>query len=120
MRASQFNSRAKHEEGIKVLLPLPDGTITEEFVVLMGRDSRVFRKAQADYRNRMVLAKVDEMEFDEYAEGLKLTAFAIKSWSLEEALTQESAYALLDNAPYLLDLLDSKLYSDKSFFAVKE
>lgn len=120
MRASQFNSRAKHEEGIKVLLPLPDGTITEEFVVLMGRDSRLFRKAQADYRNRMAMAKVDEKEFDEYAEGLKLTASAIKSWSLEEPLTPESAYTLLDNAPYLLDLFDGKLYSDKSFFVEKE
>lgn len=120
MKASQFNSREKHEEGIKVFLPLPNGTITEEFVVLMGRDSRLFRKAQADYRNRMAMAKVDEKDFDEYAEGLKLTASAIKSWSLEEALTSESAYAFLDNAPYLLDLLDSKLYSDKSFFVEKE
>ena len=120
MRASQFNSRIKHEEGLKVFLPLPDGTVSEEFVILTGRDSRSFRKAQTDFRNRMVEAKADDKEFDTYAEGLKLTASAIKSWSLEDALTLESAVALLDGAPYILDLLDSKLYDSKSFFVGPE
>ena len=120
MRASQFNSREKSEEGLKVFLPLPDGTITEEFVVISGRDSRAYRKAQSNYRNQMVVAKVDEKDFDEYAEGLKLTASAIKAWSLEEILTPEAAFAFLDNAPYLVDLIDGKLYDSKSFFVGKE
>jgi len=120
MRASQFNSRDKHEEGIKVLLPLPDGTETEEFVVLCGRDSRVFRKEQSDHRTRMIQAKVDEKEFDEVAEGVKLTASAIKSWSLEDPLTPEAAIKFLEDAPYIMELLDQKLYNAKSFFAGKE
>lgn len=120
MRASQFNTRSKHDEGIKVLLPLPDGTVSEDFVILTGRDSRNFRKAQTDYRTRMIAAKVDEKEFDEYAEGLKLTASAIKSWSLEDELTIDNAVAFLDGAPYILDILDAKLFDAKSFFVGPE
>ena len=120
MRASQFNSREKHEEGLKVFLPLPDGTLTEEFVIISGRDSRAFRKAQSQYRNQMISSKVDEKPFDEYVEGLKLTASSFKSWSLEEELTPEAAFSLLDNAPYLVDLFDNKIYDAKSFFDGKE
>ena len=120
MRASQFFSRQKHEEGIQVPLPLPDGSESGEFVVLMGRDSRIFRKAQSDYRNRMMIAKVDQKEFDEYTEGIKLTASAIKSWTLEDELSQEAAVEMLTNAPYILDALDSALYDNKRFFVGKE
>lgn len=120
MKASQFHSRVKHEEGITVPLLLPDGTVTEESVVLMGRDSRVFRKAQADYRDRMMSARSEEKPFDSHVEGVKLTASAIKSWTLEEALTVESAVDLLNNAPYLLDKLDEVLYDAKRFFVGKE
>lgn len=120
MRASQFHSRKKHEEGIKVLLPLPDGSETEEFVVLQGRDSASYRKAQAEYRDRMFKARVEEKEFDSLAEGRKLTALAIKSWSLEEPLTQEAAIELLTEAPYLLDKFDEVMQDTKRFFVGKE
>jgi len=120
MRASQFNSREVHETGVKVFLPLPDGTPTEEFVILCGRDSRSFRKAQTDYRERMVAAAADGKDFDTFIEGARLTASAVKSWSLEDPCTPQSVATLLENAPYLVDLLDTKMYDSKSFFVGKE
>lgn len=122
MRASQFFSRQKHEEGIKVLLPLPNGTDTTEFVILQGRDSAAFRKAQAAYRDRKFAAAVGEKKesFDSELEGIKLTASAIKSWSLEEPFTQEAAVELLSNAPYLLDKLDEAMVDNSRFFPVEE
>ena len=120
MRASQFHTKAKHDEGTKVLLDLPDGTPTEEFVVLRGRDSEAFRKAQAAYRDRMVAAKSEEKPFDSHKEGILLTVSAIKSWSLEEPLTEAAACELLTNAPYLLDKMDAALYDNKRFFDGKE
>lgn len=120
MRASQFFSRQKHEEGIKVFLPLPDGSETTEFVILQGRDAASFRKAQAEYRDRMFKARVEEKEFDSLVEGRKLTASAIKGWSFEEPLTQEAAVELLTEAPYLLDKFDEVMQDTKRFFAAKE
>lgn len=120
MRASQFYTREKHEEGVKVFLTLPDGTETTEFVVIQGSHSKAFRKAQSAYRTKMVEASAEGKEFDSLVEGAKLTASTIKSWSLEDELTEDSALKLLEEAPYLVDLLDSKIFGAKSFFGGTE
>lgn len=117
MRAADFHSKSKHEEGTKVLLKKPDGTLTEEFVVLLGRDSEAFRRAQAKYRDNSVQAQADDKTFDSYVEGVKLTASAIKSWSLEDDCNEKNATELLLNAPYILDQLDAALYDSKRFFS---
>lgn len=117
MRASDFYSKSKHEEGTKVLLKQPDGTPTEEFVVLVGRDSEAFRRAQAKYRDLSVQAQADDKPFDAYVEGVRLTASAIKAWSLEDELNEKSAMDFLLNAPYITDQLDAALYDSKRFFS---
>ena len=116
MRASEFHTKEKHEEGTKVFLPAPDGTLTEEFVVVRGKDSSAFRRAQADFRERQVMASVEKTPFDGFVEQAKLTASAIKEWSLEDPLTEASALDFLLNAPYLIDKIDAALFDNKRFF----
>ena len=88
-----------------------------EFVVLVGRDSEAFRRAQAKYRDLSVQAQADEKPFDAYVEGVRLTAYAIKAWSLEDELNEKSAMDFLLNAPYVADQLDAALYDSKRFFS---
>ena len=116
MRASEFHTKEKHEEGTKVFLVAPDGTKTEEFVVVRGKDSAAFRRAQAEYRDKQVAAAVDKTPFDTLLEGYKLTASTIKAWSLEDPLTEASALELLSNAPYLVDAIDAAIFDTKRFF----
>lgn len=120
MRASDFHTKAKHDQGTKVVLDAPDGTKTEEFVLLLGRDSEAFRKAQARYRDRMISAKSEGVEFDSHKEGIRLTASAVKGWSLDEVCTEDAVCDLLTNAPYILDSLDAELYDNKRFFTGQE
>lgn len=116
MRATDFYSKSAHEEGTKVFLKSKTGVVTEEYVVLLGRDSEAFRRAQAKYRDNSVQAQADEKTFDGYVEGVRLTASAIKAWSLEDELNEKSAMDFLLNAPYIADQLDAALYDNKRFF----
>lgn len=120
MRATDFHTKEKHNKGTKVLLDAPDGTKTEEFLVLLGRDSEAFRKGQAKYRDRMISAKSEGVEFDSHKEGIELTASAVVGWSFEEPCTKEAVCDLLTNAPYILDKLDAELYDNKRFFTGQE
>ncbi|MBL0320194.1 MAG: hypothetical protein IPP74_13040 [Alphaproteobacteria bacterium] len=100
MRVYKFFSRQKHEEGIKVFLPFQTAPTRQNLSFLRVATPQLsarLRLLTATASLRRLLVK--RRNLDSELEGIKLTASAIKSWSLEEPFTQEAAVELLSNAP---------------------
>lgn len=120
---SDFYTRDKANEGIKLPLSKPDGTKTDHYVHILGRDSDAFREADAEAkRNALKIAQIDdETELKKSAEEAKLSLIAklVIGWSFEEELTFENIKTFLKEAPQIADKIDQVAGMRALFFKEK-
>lgn len=121
MNANRFYSKEAANAGKRVALTEPNGTKTDEWVLVAGRDSDAYRKSEADYRKKITeaVAKGEEMPEDGDA-LLNRTVACVLGWSLDEECTPGNVRELLVNAPYIRDEIDTVIFSRERFFAAEE
>ncbi|WGK60507.1 hypothetical protein QAO71_10420 [Halopseudomonas sp. SMJS2] len=120
MNPSDFFTRSKANEGEKLPLSLPDGTPTDEWLLIRGVDSDEFQAA-LDAHRRTILANAAIEDEAERAEknrqaGLKLHAALIMGWSFEAELTPEALEEFLREAPHLAVEVDHFASNRQRFF----
>ena len=115
---SDFHSRKKANEGKKVYLQTPDGTVTEHYLVIVNCDSDALAKAHAEARTAAVEHKMSGATDSEFTQKqrMKLIASAVIGWSFEDELTKESVTAFLTECPHIADEVDNLIYDRKAFF----
>lgn len=120
MKPSDFFTRTKANEGEKLPLSLPDGTPTDEWLLIRGVDSDEFRDALDEHR-RAILANAAIKDEAERAEqnrlaGLKLHCALVMGWSFDTEFTQEALQEFLIEAPHLAIEVDNFASNRKRFF----
>lgn len=120
MKPSDFFTRSKANEGEKLPLSLPDGTLTDEWLLIRGVDSDEFRDALDEHR-RAILANAAIKDETERAEqnrlaGLKLHCALVVDWSFDAEFTQEAIEEFLQEAPHLAVEVDNFASNRKRFF----
>lgn len=103
------------------MLPLPDGTPTQEKLRIRGVDSEIFRKAEIESRRRVLeLAakhgKDGISPEEQLEERITLIASLVAGWSFEHECTTENVKAFLREAPQITDLIDSLAAKRSRFF----
>jgi hypothetical protein len=120
MKPSDFFTRAKANEGERMPLSLPDGTPTDEWLLIRGVDSDSFQRAMDDFRREMLaLASLkDEAERAEKTEAarLKLNSALVIGWSLEAEFTEAALLEFLREAPYVAAEVDRFASDRRRFF----
>lgn len=120
MKPSDFFTRSKANEGERMPLSLPDGTPTDEWLLIRGIDSDEFRAALDEHR-RAVLANAAIEDEAERAEknrqaGLKLHCALVMDWSFDAELTQDALQEFFTEAPHIAIEVDSFASNRKRFF----
>ena len=120
MKPSDFFTRSKANEGERMPLSLPDGTPTDEWLLIRGIDSDEFRAALDEHR-RAVLANAAIEDEAERAEknrlaGLNLHCALVMDWSFDAELTQDALQEFFTEAPHIAIEVDSFASNRKRFF----
>lgn len=120
MKPSDFFTRNKANEGEKLPLSLPDGTPTDEWLLVRGIDSDEVREALDEHR-RTVLANAAIKDEAERAEanrsaGLKLQCALVMGWSFDADFTSEALEEFFKEAPHLAIEVDNFASNRKRFF----
>lgn len=120
MKPSDFFTRAKANEGERMPLSLPDGTPTDEWLLIRGVDSDQFRSALDDFRRDLLtFASVkDEQEKADKTEQarLKLNAALIIGWSFEAEFSESALLEFLRESPYITAEVDRFASDRRRFF----
>lgn len=123
-----FNVVEMSNEGVKLFLHLPDGTKTDEFIVVRGADSKIFRTHQARANREKVKAtqkhnllkksEQDPAVLDKQlvAIGRRLVATLVADWSFEAECTEENVAKFLADAPQVQDQIDIFAGDRSNFF----
>jgi len=120
MKPSDFFTRSEANDGKRMPLSLPDGTPTDEWLLIRGVDSDEFRAALDEHRR----AVVENAAIDDAADraeanrvsALKLHCALVAGWSFDAELTQKALQELFTEAPHLAAEADSFASSRQRFF----
>jgi hypothetical protein len=121
---SDFFTRKGANDGVRVDLSLPTGETTDQWLQIRGRDSDVFREAEAEMnRDVFALAAIEDKMVQKA--GLKdlklrLTASLIMAWSFNQDCTIDNIVAFFKEAPQIADQVDRVGARRALFFAKKE
>lgn len=119
MDSSAFYTRKSANDGVKLPLELPDGTPTDEWLIILGVDSDAFREAEtAELRRAIEADYSSDEERDRAANESKrrLAAALIGGWSFDEEKTPETAFKFLTEAPHIQRQVDMLAIQRKRFF----
>jgi hypothetical protein len=120
MKPSDFFTRAKANEGERMPLTLPDGTATNEWLLIRGVDSDQFRLALDDFRRGLLtFASVkDDKEKAEKTEAarLRLNAALIIGWSFDAEFSEAALMEFLRESPYITAEVDRFASDRRRFF----
>jgi len=123
MAFSDFFTKPASEAGVKIPLPLPDGSESSEWVLVAGMESDRYRQANAiaEREALSIPSDVDHADRVEamYVTSTRLIASLIIEWSFKKELSLSSATELLDNAPYIRDLINRSA-ADRAAFVKKK
>lgn len=101
-------------------LALPDGTPTDEWLLIRGVDSDQFRAALDDYRRDAltIAATKDQAEKAEKSEQsrLRLNAALVIGWSLDADFTEAALLEFLRESPYITAEVDRFASDRRRFF----
>ena len=114
----EFMTRPKANEGHKIPLYTADGRLTAHWLRVLGIDSDVFRKVQAQQIRRIAeISELPEEERETAYEDVKLelAACLVADWSFDKPCTHENVKAFLRDAPQIRAEVD-KLASRRTFF----
>lgn len=120
---SQFFTRDKANEGVRVPLFTPDGKPTDQWLQIRGVDSDEFRSADTQAkRDAVKLAAIkDQKERDDAVYDLttRLTATLVIAWSFDQECTLENVTAFFKQAPQICNAVDITA-GDRGYFFRKE
>lgn len=120
MKLSAFHTRDLANEGKKVPLYLPDGTKTEEYIVVRSRWSDQVQEA-----NRVAAEKIKQFHLenpdDDLGDAIEngkqdVLVASVAGWSCEDEFTPEAVRELLIAAPQLASEIDKIGANDTRFF----
>jgi len=120
---TDFYTRNAGNEGVKLPLVRPDGTKTDDYLVIRSVDSDAFREAQAEANRNVIMAAQTEDE-DERKRMIRessnnLLTVLVKDWSFDEECTPENVNDFLTNAPHIGDQID-KFAGKRELFLAKK
>ncbi|WP_213993867.1 phage tail assembly chaperone [Sodalis sp. dw_96] len=125
MKLSDFATRAEANEGKKLFLLLPDGTPTEEYLLVRGIDSDEFRAAKTAASRAVFELDKKQLDdkgfikkFDEDAEFTQFQALVI-NWSLDEEFTPDNLKLLLTESPNIRERVNNFAANRAEFFKKK-
>lgn len=120
-----FNVSKLSNEGVELPLTLPDGTPTEEFLIVGGADSKAFRNHMARAnRDKLKIVKRTKSKEADPAETTRLTAdidrelvaSLIVGWSFAEPCDKVNVCKFLADAPQVQAQVDSFAGNRANFF----
>lgn len=118
-----FNVTKLSNEGVKLSLMLPDGTPTEEFLVVGGADSKAFRNQVARMNRDMlkIFKRTKEQDPAEFARltadsNRELVAALVLDWSFTEPCDKVNICKFLADAPQIQKAVDDFAGIRANFF----
>jgi len=118
-----FNVTKLANEGVKMPLTLPDGTATDEFLMVCGADSHVFRAEQAKANRQLLkLAKNQKMDPDKAEHQRQaiqrgLVAVLVVDWSFDEECSKGAVMRFFEASPQIQMEVDNFAGNRTHFFA---
>lgn len=115
----EFYTRQKANEGVKLPLVFPDGSPSEEWVIIRHIQSDAFRETLEEDSRRKLIAMTaeDDEKLEEPITHIDLLVSLISDWSFESKLTDANKKQLLTEAPQIADYIDKFATDKKRFFA---
>ena len=110
MKPQDFFTRKESDQGVKFPLEAPDGSKTNEWLLVAGAESFRYEKAYRD-TVKATLAGSDSAE-----QGDILLSSLVISWSFEQPCTQDNVATFLKNSPYIKVSLDRFVVNRANFF----
>ena len=118
---SDFFTREKANEGKKVFLTLPDGTETEEYLIIRGVDSDYYVAAFQEVKRRLSLnTDKDNPEYTPKDAEIDILASLVAGWSFKEDYTTENIAKFLREAPQIALKIDDIAGNRSLFFGKKQ
>ena len=119
----EFYTRQKANEGVKLPLYHPDGSVSDHWFIVRGVDSDEFRRAEAKAKRSAVeLAQIeDEQERAEQVREteLKCIAALVAGWSFDQDATTDNVVNFLREAPQIADAVNRFAARRAEFFVKK-
>lgn len=116
----QYFTKDQASVPTKMSLVLPNGMPTEDYLLVVGSESKEFRHAKlTQERNAVVLGAITDSEkmFDGVEEmKASMLAACVKDWSFDVPCTPDNVLKFLLNAPYITDALDRFISARSNFF----
>lgn len=118
-----FFTREGANAGAKMQLYLPDGTISEHFVVVLGTDSDLFRKAEMEAKRAAAnIAQIENAETRDSMiaeEQLNLIASLVTGWSFPQECTKKNVLRFLKEAPQIAENINTYAAQRSNFVKKK-
>lgn len=109
----------QQEEGIKVPLYKPDGSLSDHHFIIHGHFSKAFQRAKRDiFANAakdFKKLKGEEREQALELRRLRLVASLVKSWSFPQECTEENKVAFFRKAPQIAEMVDQTAGEESLF-----
>ena len=119
----EFFTRGIANEGVKLPLSYPDGTLSEHWIIVRGIDSDEFRRVEAlSKRKAVALSQItDETERDQAISDIETECVAalVAGWSMDDEYTHENIIKLLTEAPQIANAINIFAARRKEFFTKK-
>ncbi|EOY8363287.1 phage tail assembly chaperone [Salmonella enterica subsp. salamae] len=120
MKISDFATRQRANQGEKMYLSLPDGTKTEEYLIVRGVDSDAYNQARSEASRRVFSLKDDDNPSPVVEENrLNLMTSLVVGWSLEEEFSEANLRELLKECPQIGDQINQFAANRVEFFRKK-
>lgn len=119
----EFFTRGIANEGVKLPLYHPDGTVSEHWLKVRGVDSDHFRAADTEGKRKVVVfaALKDPQEKAQAARDTELECIAalVADWSFPQECTAENVVTFLTEAPQIADMVNRFAAHRAEFFSKK-
>ena len=119
----EFFTRERANNGIRVPLHFPDGSLSEHWLQIGGVDSDAFRAAELKAKRYAIDIAQIESEGEKAAAirktELECVASLILGWSFEEPLTIENVVKFLTEAPQIADMVNRLAAKRSEFYSKK-
>lgn len=116
-----YKTAQRAQEAVKMFLVLPDGTPTEDYLLVVGTESKEFRASRYEQEQRGVsIAALETAEQRRNAiddARYNVLASCIRGWSFDVPFSFDAAKELIAGAPYLADAVDTFISRRSHFFA---
>lgn len=118
---NEFFTRNKANEGLQLPLYRPDGTKSDHWVRVLGVDSDVFRRADAESRrDAFRIAQIEDVTERSQAiadSKRRLVAALVVAWSFDKPCNVETVEEFFREAPQIMDAIDMAASKRALFFA---